>query len=445
MEEINDPAKKIKRFQQNYKQTLDYFYSQLPMFHRVGAAAYKADLNNTIAICDLLDNPQTSFKSIHIAGTNGKGSTSHMLAAVLQKAGYKTGLYTSPHLKDFRERIRINGKMISKKYVCDFTDKYKNNFDRIKPSFFEMTVGLAFDYFRKKKVDIAVIETGLGGRLDSTNIITPLLSVITNIGWDHMNLLGGTLEKIAIEKAGIIKKNIPVIIGETKPFTKNIFIRKAKEENAPILFADKNYQAVLKKDWSLRNDQITIDVYQKKKIYLKNLQMDLSGHYQLKNVCTVLQSIACLQKHFPVSQKNILSALKYVKQLTGLTGRWQIISKHPLTICDTGHNEDGIKEIVNQLKTIKYKQLHFVLGMVNDKDFWGILKCLPRKAIYYFCKANIPRGMDATELAARSIHIGLKGNIYSSVKHALKEAQKNARKNDLLFVGGSTFTVAEVV
>jgi len=428
-----------------YQQTLDYFYSQLPMFHRVGAAAYKADLNNTIAICNLLNNPQNNFKSIHIAGTNGKGSVSHMLAAVLQEAGYKTGLYTSPHLKDFRERIRINEKMISKKYICDFTAKYKNDFDRIKPSFFEMTVGLAFNYFSEKKIDVAVIETGLGGRLDSTNIISPLLSIITNIGWDHTNLLGNTLQKIAAEKAGIIKKNMPVVIGETKNETKNIFIEKAKKENAELFFADKNLKAVLKKDLSLKNNKIVINVFRKNKIHFKNLQLDLTGRYQLKNICTVLQSVEMLEKHFQFEKKNIFSAIKNVKQLTGLAGRWEIISKHPLTICDIGHNTDGMKEVLKQLKTIQYKQLHFVLGMVNDKDVRGILKLLPHGAIYYFCKANIPRGLNAEELAQQAATSGLSGKVFPSVKKALKAAQKAAGKNDLVFVGGSTFTVAEVL
>ena len=415
------------------------------MFHRVGAAAYKADLKNTIAICNLLKNPQNNFKSVHIAGTNGKGSTSHMLAAILQEAGYKTGLYTSPHLKDFRERIRVNGKMISKKYVINFTERYKSNFDNIKPSFFEMTVGLAFDYFRENKIDVAVVETGLGGRLDSTNIITPLLSIITNIGWDHANLLGDTLEKIAGEKAGIIKKNIPVVVGETSSKTKNVFIEKAKKENAELIFADKNFKAALKKDSSLSNDKIVMDVLKKNKMQFKNLQLDLTGHYQLKNTCTVLQAVEMLQKHFQISQENIFSAVKNVKKLTGLAGRWQIISKRPLTICDTGHNKDGIKEVLKQLKTLRYKQLHFVLGIVNDKDISKILNLLPKEGIYYFCKANIPRGMDALELSQRAAIFGLSGKAFPSVKKALKAAQKAAGKNDLVFVGGSTFTVAEVL
>jgi dihydrofolate synthase / folylpolyglutamate synthase len=415
------------------------------MFHRVGAAAYKADLNNTIAICNLLGNPQNNFKSIHIAGTNGKGSVSHMLAAILQESGYKTGLYTSPHLKDFRERIRVSGKMISKKYACDFTEKHKNDFDKIKPSFFEMTVGLAFDYFRKQKIDVAVIETGLGGRLDSTNIINPLLSVITNIGWDHANLLGETLEKIAAEKAGIIKKKIPVVIGETKPGTKNVFVEKAKKENAEIVFADRNYKAELIIDFALKNGKMVIDILRKNDIYYKGVQLDLTGHYQLKNICTVFQSIEILQNYFRIAPIKIYSALKRVKPLTDLSGRWEIISNHPLTICDTGHNADGIKEVLKQFKTIKYKQLHFVLGMVSDKDVPGILKLLPRNAVYYFCKANIPRGMNQEELAQQAAASGLTGKTFSSVKKALHVAQKAAAGNDLVFVGGSTFTVAEVL
>ena len=362
-----------------YKQTLAYFYSQLPMFHRVGAAAYKADLSNTIAICDLLDNPQNSFKSIHIAGTNGKGSVCHMLAAILQEAGYKTGLYTSPHLKDFRERIRINGKMISKKYVCEFTEKYKKAFDYIQPSFFEMTVGLAFDYFRKEKVDIAVIETGLGGRLDSTNIITPLLSIITNIGWDHANLLGNTLQKIAAEKAGIIKEDVPVVIGEKKAETENVFINRIVEAKTMLSFASYNFKAELVKDKRTNNDAIEVIIFFKRSNkweFYQKIQLDLTGHYQLKNICTVFDSILYLEHDFTLPLPKIISALKKVKQLTGLRGRWEIISKNPLTICDTGHNADGIKQVLKQLKTIPHNKLHFVLGMVNDKDVSKILSIL---------------------------------------------------------------------
>ncbi|MFI5218714.1 MAG: bifunctional folylpolyglutamate synthase/dihydrofolate synthase [Bacteroidia bacterium] len=416
------------------------------MFHRVGAAAYKANLENTFAIDSILNHPHQAFKTIHVAGTNGKGSTSHMLAAILQEAGYKTGLYTSPHLKDFRERIRINGKMISKKYVSSFVENHIRQLtdEKIQPSFFEWTVGLAFDYFRNQKADVAIIEVGLGGRLDSTNIITPVLSVITNISWDHMNLLGNTLEKIATEKAGIIKKSVPVVVGETKQETKNIFSAKAREKNAPIYFAEKNFKAILKKDMSGSRGKMVIDVFYKGKKYLKNLELDLTGRYQLKNVCTVLQTIQA-QTNFVVTEKKIRSALKNVKQLTGLRGRWEIISKNPLTICDTAHNADGIAEVLKQFKTINCRKMHFVLGMVNDKDISGILKLLPQKAIYYFCKANIPRGIEAAELAARAITIELNGNIYQSVKKAMKAAQKNAGKNDLVFVGGSTFTVAEAL
>lgn len=427
-----------------YKQTLDFFYAQLPMFHRVGAAAYKANLDNTIAICKLLDNPQHAFKTIHVAGTNGKGSVSHMLAAILQQAGYKTGLYTSPHLKDFRERIRVNGKMISRKYVCDFTENYKNDFEKIKPSFFEMTVGLAFDYFRKQKVDIAVIETGLGGRLDSTNIITPEISVITNIGWDHTNLLGNTLKKIAVEKAGIIKNTVPVVIGETQKETHKTFIATARKMKSPIFFADADFKAVLKKDSSLTRNKIIVDLFSKQNLYLRNLEMDLTGRYQLKNVCTVLQ-VQQLLKKFPVSESDLRAALKNVKQSTGLAGRWQIISKHPFIICDTGHNLDGIREVLKQLKSLKFKKLHFVLGMVSDKDVSKILQLLPKQAVYYFCKAKIPRGMDAAILAQQAQIHGLAGTLHASVKKALNTAKKNAGKQDLIFVGGSTFTVAEVI
>lgn len=427
----------------NYQQTLDYLYKALPMFHRVGAAAYKPDLTNTIKICNRLGNPQQYIKCIHVAGTNGKGSVSNMIASVLQEAGYRTGLYTSPHLKDFRERIRIDGKMISKKYVCSFVEKYQRDFNKIQPSFFEMTVGLAFEYFYEKKVDIAVIETGLGGRLDSTNVITPLISIITNIGYDHMNLLGNTLPKIAKEKAGIIKKNIPAVLGEEKKETINLFRSTAKKQKATLYIASKDYKTTVSS--SKKNNVLTVDVHHNKKIQYKNLQLDLTGYYQLKNCCTVLQSLEVLNDVLPVSEKNIRKGLANVCANTGFAGRWQILSQKPLTIADTGHNVDGIKEVLQMLKKQKYKKLHFVLGMVNDKDISIILKLLPQKADYYFCKADIPRGLDASLLKEEAIQYKLKGEIYSSVNNALKAAKKNAGVNDLIFVGGSTFTVAEVV
>ncbi|KAB2859841.1 MAG: bifunctional folylpolyglutamate synthase/dihydrofolate synthase [Flavobacteriales bacterium] len=404
----------------NYQQTLDYLFSQLPMFQRVGASAYKADLNNTIELCKLLHHPEKNFKSIHIAGTNGKGSTSHMLASILQEAGYKVGLYTSPHLKDFRERIKINGVMISEQEVVDFVIKHQSEFEQINLSFFEWTVGLAFDYFSKKQVDIAVIETGLGGRLDSTNVITPLVSVITNIGKDHTQFLGETLAKIASEKAGIIKENIPIIIGETQQETQQVFIDKALEKSAKIFFADK--------------------------IITTNYESDLKGIYQEKNKKTVLAAIQQLMINgFSIAEENIKNGLLNVVKNTGLLGRWQILSENPLTICDTGHNEAGIKEVLKQISLTKHNHLHFVFGAVNDKEIDSIISMLPKNATYYFCQAKIPRALDVNNLYTKAKEFELKGNPYDSVENAIKQAKANASVNDLVFVGGSTFVVAEAI
>lgn len=404
----------------NYQQTLGYLFKQLPMYQRVGSAAYKTDLQNTIELCKILDNPQHKFKSIHIAGTNGKGSTSHMLASVLQEAGYKVGLYTSPHLKDFRERVKINGKMISGVEVINFVNCYKTQFEQINLSFFEWTVGLAFDYFAQQNVDIAVIETGLGGRLDSTNVVTPELSVITNIGLDHTQFLGNTLSLIAVEKTGIIKKNIPVIIGETQEETKDIFINKAEELDTSILFADKQK--------------------------LATYECDLKGLYQKKNIATAICSINKLQeKGWDISNQNIILGLKNVVANTGLMGRWQTLQENPKVICDTGHNEAGITYIVQQLKQESYSKLHIVFGAVNDKSITNILYLLPKKAVYYFCEANIPRALNVNDLYTQAIKIGLNGVKFRSVNEALNEAKANADNNDLIFVGGSTFVVAEIV
>ncbi len=429
----------------NYQQALDYMYSQLPMFQRTGPAAYKPDLGNTIAICNLLKNPQNTFISIHVAGTNGKGSTSHMLASIFQEAGYKTGLYTSPHLKDFRERIKINGQMISQDYVAEFVSKYHSDFDKIKPSFFEMTVGLAFDYFSHEKVDIAIIEVGLGGRLDSTNVITPILSVITNISFDHMNLLGDTLPKIASEKAGIIKKKIPVVIGETDNQTQEVFIQKAKQEESEIYFADKNFSIKNCSDYNPLQNYFTADIYKKNKLIYPKIQCGLNGEYQYKNVLTVLQSIEILKEKFNISVKHIRNGILNIVKNTGLLGRWQVLNNSPLAICDTGHNEAGINYVLNQIKKIPHEKLHFVIGMVNDKEVDKILEMLPLNAEYYFCKANIPRALSANELYDKAIVKGLKGKICKTVKDAYKEALINAQSHDLVFVGGSTFVVAEVV
>jgi dihydrofolate synthase / folylpolyglutamate synthase len=427
-----------------YKQTLDYLYTQLPMFQRIGAAAYKADLNNTLAICKALGNPEKKFRSIHIAGTNGKGSTSHLLAAILQKAGYKTGLYTSPHLKDFRERIRVNGKMIPQKNIIHFVANHRRMFEKIEPSFFEWTVGLAFDYFANEKVDIAVIETGLGGRLDSTNVIVPELSIITNISFDHVNLLGNTLQKIAAEKAGIIKRQVPVVIGETQKEVQSVFLQKARAQKAPLVFADQEIRVSNIKHTPTFPPELTCDVSGWNK--LAKLRCALPGMYQRKNIATVLAAVEELNDAgFKISEQAIRAGFREVKKITGLRGRWEILSRKPLTIADTGHNESGIQEILAQIKRTPYKNLHLVLGVVNDKDISKILSLLPKKASYYFCQAKIPRALDKNELQEKAAAIGLKGNTYASVKIALKNAQAQAASSDLVFVGGSTFVVAEVV
>lgn len=416
------------------------------MFQRVGAAAYKANLDNTSAICKLLHNPENKFRSIHIAGTNGKGSTSHLLASVLQSAGLKVGLYTSPHLKDFRERIKINGVMIPEKNVVAFVEKYKNDFEMVQPSFFEMTVGLAFDYFANEKVDIAVIEVGLGGRLDSTNVIKPLVSVITNISMDHTVLLGNTQEQIAIEKAGIIKEGVPVVIGETQPESAVVFIETAQRHHSKIIFADQNYSVKNARHVKEEKLYLSLDIEKNGKLIIENLETELLGMYQKKNVITVLATIEELNNAgLSLDQKIIREGIKKVIRNTGLSGRWQILSENPLTIADTGHNEAGIKEVLNQLSYTKYNQLHFVLGMVSDKDISTVLKLLPENAIYYFCQAKIPRALDVHQLSELASTFGLKGTVHNSVGEALNAAKEKAKDNDLVFIGGSTFTVAEVI
>jgi dihydrofolate synthase/folylpolyglutamate synthase len=415
------------------------------MFQRIGAAAYKANLDNTHAICQLLNNPENKFKSIHIAGTNGKGSSSHMLAAILQSRGLKVGLYTSPHLKDFRERIRINGKMIPKPYITSFVRKHKKAFEKIEPSFFEWTVGLAFAYFAEQQVDIAVIETGLGGRLDSTNVITPLLSVITNISPDHMNLLGDTLPKIAVEKAGIIKFKTPVVIGETQNNVKAVFKRVAKARKAPLFFADEHFKAFSAKKNTGGTDQL-LNIAGEGKVFMKNLSYGLKGRYQQKNIATVFQTLVLLNEQgFDISEKHIRQGIAEVVPMTGLRGRWERISAKPLTIADTGHNEAGIREVLKQIRLTPHRKLLFVLGMVSDKDISKILTLLPRTATYFFCKASIPRALDAHTLQAMAKRKGLKGDPYPTVQKALRAAQKKAGKADLVFVGGSTFTVADAL
>lgn len=431
----------------SYPEALDYMYAQLPMFQRIGSAAYKDNLDNTIALCKRLNNPEHKFKSIHIAGTNGKGSTSHMLASILQAAGLKVGLYTSPHLRDFRERIKINGRLIPQQYILDFINVHKLFFDELKPSFFEMTVGLAFDYFATQKVDIAVIEVGLGGRLDSTNVITPELSIITNISFDHVALLGNTLEKIAGEKAGIIKPHVPVIIGETHTSTAPVFIEKAKKQPASLLFADRIYTAKgAQQTWEGSKLYLTADIEKEGTLIYKNLQSQLLGLYQLKNIPTVLAAVEQLNKKgYQLNEALVRKGIKQVVEATGLLGRWQVISQKPLVIADTGHNEAGIKEVLAQLRVTPHEQLHMVIGMVNDKDISTVLDLLPKQATYYFCKATIPRALPAEELQAAAREKGLTGNAYETVAQALEAAKNKATESDLILIGGSTFTVAEVV
>ncbi|MGE5425199.1 MAG: bifunctional folylpolyglutamate synthase/dihydrofolate synthase [Syntrophothermus sp.] len=430
----------------NYSQTIDYLFKKLPMFQRIGGAAYKADLTNTIRLCELLGNPQNSFRSIHVAGTNGKGSVSHMLASILQEAGLKTGLYTSPHLKDFRERIRINGKMIPKERVTSFVSRHKDDFEDIGLSFFEMTVGLAFDYFREEKVDIAVVEVGLGGRLDSTNVIRPMVSVITNISFDHMQFLGDTLEKIAKEKAGIIKPGVPVVIGETHPETEKVFILKSRKECADIYFADQHLK-VLHSVLEFQDQQLIrhLDISLGENTRYKYLRLPLPGNYQEKNVLTVLATCQIIWKNIDLTEQVIRSGLSRVILNTGLMGRWQVLGTNPLIICDTGHNEAGISQVLEQIRQTPYRHLHFVFGVVNDKEIGKILKLLLQDATYYFCKADIPRGLDAKVLKEKANAEGLQGEAYDSVNEALNAAKTAADDDDLIFIGGSTFVVAEVV
>ncbi len=402
----------------NYQETLDWLFAQLPMYQRVGQVAYKADLKNTEQLMELLNHPEKKFKSVHVAGTNGKGSVSHMLAAIFQKAGYKTGLYTSPHLKDFRERIRINGQMIPEQRVVDFVERYKSDFTAIGLSFFEMTVGMAFHYFAEEKTDIAIIEVGMGGRLDSTNVISPELSIITNISLDHTQFLGNNLASIAREKAGIIKTGVPVVIGEANAETQAVFEETAHERKAPLHYADDPNP-----EWS----------------------SDLNGPYQPKNLATLQKGISVLEACGYSLSPFVLPALKAVKQLTGLRGRWEILGEKPRVIADTGHNEAGVKLVMQQLLNETFSQLHIIWGMVGDKDSSSILKLLPQNAVYYFCKPDIPRGKEAADLQREAAAKGLNGKAYNSVMEAYSAALKVAHPDDLIFAGGSTFVVAEVL
>lgn len=424
----------------NYQETLEYLFSRLPVFSRIGEAAYRKDLTNTLSLCHFLGNPHRTFKTIHIAGTNGKGSVSHMLAAILQAAGYKTGLYTSPHLYDFRERIRINGAMISPEKVVSFTHQIQPALATLDASFFEVTVAMAFDHFSSEKVDIAVIETGMGGRLDSTNIIQPELSVITNIGWDHMQFLGDSLEKIAAEKAGIIKESTPVVVGQEQKEIRAVFEKQAAIKNAPISFATDHW-VVQQVNW----EKDYLEIVVKNKVQVTHYKLELLGIYQQDNLLTVLESIAQLKKvGWKIDDTHVGEGLKSTKKMTGLRGRWDILSHSPLTIMDVAHNEDGIQQLLKQLQTLSYENLHIVTGMVKDKAIDKLLCMFPREARYYFTNAQIPRALPAAALAeAAQVH-GLEGSIYSNVNEAILAARADANEKDLVLICGSIFIAAEV-
>lgn len=425
-----------------YQQTINYLFTKLPMFSKIGSAAYKANLNNTIALAQFLHHPQNSFITIHVAGTNGKGSVSHMLAAILQQAGYKTGLYTSPHLQDFRERIKVNGKLCSQDFVVQFTEKLKPLIETVQPSFFEITVAMAFSYFKEQQVDVAVIETGLGGRLDSTNIINPILSIITNIGYDHVQILGNTLPQIAFEKAGIIKKETPVVIGEIHEETKEVFITKAKQENAPIFFAEECYQYI---HHQLINHRLSVTYLHKANNHQKTIVTDLGGIYQIKNIATVLTAVEKLQQlQFNITQNTIEQALQKVIPLTGLHGRWQILQTNPIIIADVAHNAHGMQQVLRQLQQLQYNRLHIILGMVKDKDVAAVLQLLPANATYYFTQANIPRALNKEELQQAANTFNLRGNVFNNVNMAIENAVNQTEPNDLILICGSVFLVGEI-
>lgn len=425
-----------------YQETLEYLYNRLPMFSRIGSAAYKKDLHNTIQLCRFLDHPEKKIRTIHIAGTNGKGSVSHMLAAILQTAGYKTGLYTSPHLRDFRERIKLNGEMIPEEFVIRFTEKIQPMIDQTDPSFFEITVAMAFAFFADNEVDVAVIETGLGGRLDSTNVIIPEISVITNIGWDHMNLLGNTLEEIAAEKAGIIKKDIPVIIGETQPESEPVFLEKARECNAPISFAD---QLRYPSDWEYESQHLKADIIDNRNQELTHYRLDLPGYYQTKNLVTVLEAVHQLQlKGWDIDKDAVHKGIENAKRITGLHGRWETIHYHPQIVLEVAHNEAGIRQMISQLELMDFDQLHIVLGMVKDKEIEKVLALLPESAKYYFTRAQIPRAMPEETLMQKAEVFNLSGMHFPNVQQAIAAALSHADKKDLIVVCGSIFLVGEV-
>jgi dihydrofolate synthase/folylpolyglutamate synthase len=428
----------------NYQETLDYLYSYLPMFQRIGAAAYKEDIYNTVELMKALGNPEKKFKSIHVAGTNGKGSSSHLLASILREKGLKVGLHTSPHLKDFRERIKINNKMCSEEFVVKFVENNKELIERIKPSFFETAVAMAFTYFAQENVDIAIIEVGMGGRLDSTNVINPLSCLITNISFDHTQFLGNSLAEIAGEKAGIIKENTPVVISQSQEETKNVFIAKANEKNSPISFAD-SYLSCENVNHSC--GEMRLDIYKNGEKRLENLKSPLAGYYQQKNILGVIALIDTLNQYhnFNISEENIINGIENLSTNFPIAGRWQILCNKPLTICDTGHNEDGLKYVIEQIKNTPHQKLRFVLAMVNDKDVNKVLSMLDKNAEYYLSQANIPRALPVDDLAEKAQQAGLCFTKYDTISQALAKAQEDAKENDLVFVGGSTFTVAEVV
>lgn len=428
-----------------YAETLAYLYEQLPMFQRVGAAGYKEGLGNTEVLADAFGHPERRFRSVHVAGTNGKGSSSHMLAAVLQAAGYKVGLYTSPHLREFTERIKINGQELPPDYLVAFVEQWRPLFEEVKPSFFEMCVALAFQYFAEEKVDIAIVEVGLGGRLDSTNIITPLVSLITNISFDHQALLGDTLPLIAAEKAGIIKPGVPIVISQTQLEVAAVFEETAHRLAAPLTFADQHYHISKIAPQSLNTETQRFNIKLQGVIVFNELEIDLLGEYQRFNLPGVLAALAELRgQGFQISEAAVCQGLREVSRLTGLRGRWSIIGRHPLVVCDTGHNEAGLRLVTAQLAQLSYRQLHVVLGVVNDKDVTKMLTILPPKATYYFCQASIPRALPATELAERAATVGLKGNVCGPVSAAVQAARAAAGPDDVVFIGGSTFVVAEV-
>jgi len=427
-----------------YKETIEFLYTQLPVYHRIGKAAYKADLGNAMKLDEYFNHPHRKFRSVHVAGTNGKGSVSHMIASVLQEAGYKTGLYTSPHLKDFRERIKINGQMIPKKKVVSFVEKNKEVLISVEASFFEMSVAMAFDHFAKEEVEIAVIEVGLGGRLDSTNIISPLLSVITNIGHDHMDLLGNTLEKIAGEKAGIIKKNIPVVIGEKLDSTKSVFSEKAAETSSELLFAEDSYECKLE-NLNLESSTRLFCLSLKHTTYKICGETPLGGDYQINNLPVVACATDILRRFFDISPDNFTEGIRKTIINTDLQGRWQILGKEPLIICDTGHNREGLEYVLEQIKRIQKAKLHMIIGFVNDKDLSGVLPLFPQDATYYFTKASVPRALDENILKTDASRFGLTGDSFDNVAIAVHAARKNAGKNDMIFIGGSTFVVADAL